>query len=239
VRPELADRRQPWTHDELVAWDQDRRRTFQPIPLGAAATADGRKGVYLGPEVAGDRVTLRHYGAVAVNGVPFVLADPAGLKEGRNVIVLKGGAEPLAVSRTLPQSVDVPVNQPAGRLHLLGAVAGWGWPAVRIKETVLTILVHYEGGAQDRIHLVNGVDIADHAGANDVPGSARTSLVQRGQLRYLWRDLAQPGRKVERLTFTSSSGDVAPMVAALTMEAPNSTGHLAPPPLSGGPATKR
>jgi mono/diheme cytochrome c family protein len=235
VRPELTDRKQPWTHDELIAWDRDRRKTFRPISLGDAATADGRKGVYLGPEVAGDRVTLRHHGEVAVNGVPFVLPDPTGLKNGRNVIVLKGGAEPSAISRTMPQTVEVAVNQPAGRLHLLGAVAGWGWPAVRTKETLLTISVHYEGGSTDRIELVNGVDIADHAGSHDVPGSARTSLVQRGQLRYLWRDLTQPGRKVERLTLSSSGGDPAPMVAALTMEVPNSAGHLAPPPLSGGP----
>jgi hypothetical protein len=173
-----------------------------------------------------------------VNGVPFVLPNPAGQKEGRNVIVLKGGVTATAVSRTMPQSVDVPVNQPAGRLHLLGAVAGWGWPAVGMKETLLTISVHYEGGIEDRIDLVNGVDIADHAGSIDVPGSARTSLVQRGQLRYLWRDLARPGRKVKRLTLTNAGDGPAPMVAALTMEMPNSAGQLAPPPLSGGPASE-
>ncbi len=239
VRPELASRSQPWTHEELVAWDHARRKTFQSLALGAAATADGRKGVYLGPAVAGDRVSLRRQGEVAVNGVPFLLPDPADLKSGRNVIVLQGGVDPAAVSRTMPASVEVPVSQPAGRLHLLGAVAGWGWPAVGAKEKVLTILIHYADGANELIELVNGVDIADHAGLIDVPGSARTSLVERGQLRYLWRDLGRPGRKVERLTLRSAGGGPAPMIAALTMETPGADGKLAPPPAVGGAATTR
>src|SRR4029077_6115128 len=102
-------------------------------------------------------------------------------------IVLKGGAAPNAISQTMPQSVDVPVNQPAGRLHLLGAVAGWGWPATRDKEPALAITIHYEGGATQRIELINGIDISDHVGSIEVPGSVRTSLVNNGQMRYLWR----------------------------------------------------
>ena len=236
VRPELSGRTSPWTHDELSAWDRDRRKAFRPILPGAAATADGRKGVYLSTKAVGDQVSFRRFGEVAVNGVPFVLPDPASLDGGRNVIVLRGGARPEAVSRTMPLSVDVPINQPAGRLHLLGGVAGWGWPATGAKETALTITVHYEDGATERLELVNGVDIADHNGQHDVPGSARTSLVSRGQLRYLWRDLGHPGRQVERLTLTSAGRDPAPLVAALTMEVPGTQGRLAPPPLLGGPA---
>jgi hypothetical protein len=96
--------------------------------------------------------------------------------------------------------------------------------------------VHYEYGPEERIELMNGQDIADHAGPNDVPGSARTSLVTRGQMRYLWRDLGQPGRKVERLALTSAGRNPAPLVAALTMELPEQGGRLAPAPVVGGPA---
>jgi len=238
VRAAVADRSEPWTHDELLAWDQERRRAFHPIPLGSAASADGRKGVYLGSEVTSDQVLLRRYGEVAVNGVPFVLPDPGLLEGGRNVVVLRGGADPDAVSKTMPLSATIPVNQPAGRLHLLGAVAGWGWPATAARETALTVVVHYEGGAEERIELVNGVDIADHADSTDVPGSVRTSLVSRGQLHYLWRDLGQPGRQIERLRLVSANGNPVPLVAALTMEWPEPTGRLAPPPLLGGPAPK-
>lgn len=238
VRPELTGRHQPWTRDELVAWDRERRQAFRPLPLGAAATADGRKGVYLGPEVAGDRVSLRRHGEVAVNGVPFILPDPANVSGGRNVIVLRGGAEPAAVSRTMPSSVDIPANLAAGRLHLLGAVAGWGWPAVRAQDTVLTITVRYADGGEERIEFVNGVDIADHAGPVDVPGSIRTSLVERGQMRYLWRNLGRPGQRVERLTLASPGRGPAPLVAAVTMEEPGRDGRLGPPPVLGGPSTR-
>jgi mono/diheme cytochrome c family protein len=236
VRKSIADREQPWTHEELIAWQQARAKDFHPIPFGAAATADGRKGLYLAADVAGDRVPLRKYGGVQINGVPFSLPDPAGLKSGANLIVLKGGNTPNTISQTMPQSVDLPVNRPAGRLHLLGAVAGWGWPATRTKEPALEITVHYQGGASEKIELINGIDIADHAGPNEVPGSVRTSLVHKGQMRYLWRNLGQPGRIVERITLSSFSKSFAPMVAAMTMESPGGENRLAPPPLSGGPS---
>lgn len=121
-------------------------------------------------------------------------------------------------------------------MHLLGAVAGWGSPATRTKETALTLVVHYKGGAEERIELVNGVDITDHAGLVDVPGSARTSLVSRGQLRYLWRDLGQPGRNVERLSLISAGRKPAPLVAAVTIELPDAGSRLAPGPILGGAA---
>lgn len=236
VRKSIADREQPWTHDELVAWQQARAKNFHPIPFGSAATADGRKGVYLAADVPGDRVPMRKYGTVHIDGVPFSLPDPSGSKGGNNLIVLKGGATAKAISQSMPQSVEIPVHQPAGRLHLLGAVAGWGWPVARAKEPALAITIHYQGGASEKIELINGVDIADHVGPIEVPGSVRTSLVNNGQMRYLWRNLRQPGRTVERITLSSFAQSLAPLVAALTMESPEGDLRLAPPPLSGGPA---
>jgi mono/diheme cytochrome c family protein len=235
VRKTIADRQQPWTHDELIAWQQARAKNFHPIPFGAAATADGRKGLYMTAEAAGDRVSLRKHGTALINGVPFSLPDPANHKGGANVIVLKGGAEPKALSQTMPQSVDLPVNQPAGRLHLLGGVGGWGWPATQSQEPALSITIHYRGGESEKIELLNGIDIADHIRPVDVPGSIRTSLVAKGQLRYLHRDLKHPGQIIERITLASFGKSVAPMVAGLTLESPDSEGKLAPPPLFGGP----
>jgi len=48
-------------------------------------------------------------------------------------------------------------------------------------------------------------------------------------MRYLWRDLQQPGRLVERITLSSFAKSFAPMVSALTMESPGSDQRLAPP----------
>jgi hypothetical protein len=42
---------------------------------------------------------------------------------------------------------------------------------------------------------------------------------------------------VERITLSSFAKSVAPMVAALTMEAPEKDQQLAPPPFAGGPAS--
>ena len=105
---------------------------------------------------------------------------------------------------------------------------------MQAKEAVLIVTVHYAGGGEERIELVNGVDVADHNGQIDVPGSARTSLVARGQMRYLWRDLGRPGVRVEKLTLSSPGGGPAPMVAALTLEVPEGSGRLASAPVIGG-----
>jgi type 1 glutamine amidotransferase/mono/diheme cytochrome c family protein len=236
VRHELADRKQPWSHDELLTWAKQRAESFHPIAFANAATADGRQGVYLSKEVAMDRVSLKQHGRIRVNDVPFVLPNPAKIDGGKNVIVLKGGASASALSRTLPQSVELPVNQPGGRLHLLGAVAGWGWPAMKEQEPLLTITVHYSGGSTEIITLTNGIDIADHAGPVEVPGSAATGLVAKGQMRYLWRDLTKPGQKIDKLTLASFGKKAAPLIAAITLEAPAANGKLAPPPPIGGPA---
>jgi len=236
VRHELADRKQPWTHDEVVTWAKGRAESFHPISLVTAATADGRQGVYLAKETAMDRVSLKQHGRIRVNDVPFMLPNPAKLGGGKNVIVMQGGAAASAISRTMPSSVELPVNQPGGRLHLLGAVAGWGWPAMKEKEPLLTITVHYRDGSTEAITLTNGIDIADHAGPVEVPGSAATGLVAKGQMRYLWRDLAKSGQHIEKITLASFGRKAAPLIAALTLESPGADGKLAPPPPVGGPA---
>jgi type 1 glutamine amidotransferase/mono/diheme cytochrome c family protein len=236
VRHELAERKQPWTHDELLTWAKQRTASFHPIAFDTAATADGRQGVYLSKEVAMDRVSLKQHGRTRVNDVPFVLPNPAKLSGGKNVIVLQGGASASALSRSMPSIIELPVNQPGGRLHLLGAVAGWGWPAMKEKEPLLTLTVHYRDGSAETITLTNGIDIADHAGPVEVPGSVATGLVAKGQMRYLWRDLAKPGLRIDKITLTSFGKKAAPLVAALTLESPAADGKLAPPPPTGGPA---
>lgn len=234
LMPEGFEALPPETLRDLIAYLQSGSSRYHAIPFGVAATADGSRGVYLARDVEIDRVNLRKYGIAEFEGVRFSLPDPASLASGKNVIVLKGGAEGRAVSQTMPSSVELPVHLAAGRLHLLGAVAGWGWPATDAKDPLIKITIHYEGGEKEDIELRNGVDIADHAGPVDVPGSARTDLTSRGQMRYLWRDLTYPGRLVDHFTLTSFARRPAPMIAALTMESVGSNGKLLPPPKSGG-----
>ncbi|GAA5126055.1 ThuA domain-containing protein [Luteolibacter yonseiensis] len=221
---------------DLISYLRAGEQRFHILTFGKAATADGSKGVYLAKDVGGDRVGLKRFGTVEERGVPFQLQDPAIAAGGKNVIVLKGGARGDALSLTMPGSVELPANVAAGRLHLLGAVAGWGFPAVQGHDPLMTIKIGYADGTSEDIVLSNGVDIADHVAGVDVPGSARTDLTDHGQVRYLWRDLKKPAVLISKITLTSPGTASAPMVAAITLESPAKDGKMSPAPAQGGPA---
>ncbi len=220
---------------DLIAYLRSGDQRFHTLPFGKAATADGSRGVYLSRETEGDRVTLKKYGLVEERGVPFQLQDPATAPDGKNVIVLKGGMDPRAVSKTMPQRVEIPVGFAAGRIHLLGAVAGWGFPAANDRDPLVEITVYYSGGTSEKIVLRNGIDFADHAMRIDVAGSAWTDLVSRGQMRYLWRDLKQPAATIEKIVLASADRPAAPMIAAITFESADKEGKMKPAPAEGGP----
>ncbi|MES2658605.1 MAG: PVC-type heme-binding CxxCH protein [Verrucomicrobiota bacterium] len=221
---------------DLISYLRSGEQRFHILTFGKAATADGSKGVYLSKETAGDSVGLKRFGMVEERSVPFQLQDPATAPGGKNVIVLKGGAVRDALSQTMPKMVELPANVQAGRLHLLGAVAGWGFPAVQGRDPLLTITVEYSDGTSEDLVFRNGVDIADHALAVDVPGSVRTGLVSHGQLRYLWRDLKRPTATISKIILSSAGNACAPMVASITLESPGKDGRMAPAPAEGGPS---
>jgi len=221
---------------DLIAYLRSGEQRYHTLPFGKAATADGSRGLYLSHDTPGDDVGLKRYGLVEERGVPFHLQDPAATSGGKNVIVLKGGMDPRAVSLTMPRAVEIPVGLSAGRLHLLGAVAGWGFPAVSDRDPLLKIAVHYADGSSEDLVFRNGVDIADHVRGVEVPGSASTDLTSHGQLRYLWRNLKKPSAVVEKLVLTSADKTPAPLVAAITLESPGKDGAMPAAPPQGGPA---
>ncbi|MCW1884419.1 ThuA domain-containing protein [Luteolibacter flavescens] len=221
---------------DLITYLRSGEQRFHTVSFGKAATADGSRGVYLAQDTPSDRVGLKRYGLIEERGVPFQLSDPLTTAGGKNVIVLKGGMEDRAVSRTMPEKIEIPVNAAAGRIHVLGGVAGWGFPVMQEKEPLVTIGVHYAGGGVEEIALRNGVEFADHAGRIDVPGSAWADLVSHGQIRYLWRDLKKKDGVIEKLVLTSGNKIAAPMIAAITLESASSDGKLAAQPVDGGPA---
>jgi putative membrane-bound dehydrogenase-like protein len=221
---------------DLIAYLRSGEQRFHTIPFGKSATADGSRGVYLSHETAGDSIGIKHYGLAEERGVPFHLQDPATAPGGKNVIVLKGGMALEAVSHSMPKQVEIPVNLAAGRLHLLGAVAGWGFPANTDRDPLAKIAVVYADGSKEDLVFRNGIDFADHAGRIDVPGSVWTNLTSHGQMRYLWRDLKNSTGVIEKLVITSADKVPAPMIAAITLESPDKDGHMAADPAEGGPA---
>ncbi|RYD24774.1 MAG: c-type cytochrome, partial [Verrucomicrobiaceae bacterium] len=222
---------------DLVAYLRSGEQRFHSLSFGKAATADGSRGVYMAADVSGDRVGIRKYGLVEERGIPFQLVDPA--ISGKSVIVLKGGARGDALSNTMPMRVEIPVNQAAGRLHLLGAVAGWGFPAVVERIPLVKIEIVHNDGTSEMIVLTNGVEIADHVAGVDVAGSARTALADHGQVRYLWRDLEKPTVPIEKIIISSTASAPAPMIAAITLESPAKDGSMPPAPSEGGPSASK
>ncbi|MES2477343.1 MAG: PVC-type heme-binding CxxCH protein [Verrucomicrobiota bacterium] len=221
---------------DLIAYLRSGEQRFHTLSFGKAATADGSQGVYQARDLISDSVGLKSYGLVEEQGIPFQLQDPTTASGGKSVIVLKGGLNRDAVSQTMPQQIEIPVNLAAGRIHLLGAVAGWGFPAVQEKMPILTATVAYTDGSTEELVFSNGIDIADHAGPVDVPGSARTGLTHHGQIRYLWRDLKKPTATISTIVLSSASNACAPMVAAITLESPSKDGRMSPAPAVGGPS---
>ncbi|QJE95935.1 PVC-type heme-binding CxxCH protein [Luteolibacter luteus] len=222
----------------LVAYLRSGEQRYHTVSFGSAATADGSRGVYLSQDAEVDKVSIKKYGLIEERGVPFHLPDPSSTASGKNVIVLKGGMGPEVFSQTMPKQVEIPVNLAAGRLHLLGAVAGWGYPVANDHDPLVKIAVRYADGSTEDLVFRNGIDFADHFNRVDVPGSAWTDLTRRGQMRYLWRDLKKPSAVIEKLVITSADRQAAPMIAAITLESPNKEGAMAAPPADGGPAEK-
>ena len=221
---------------DLVTYLRSGEQRFHTVSFGSAATADGSRGVYLAKNIPTDAVGIKRYGMVEERGIPFHLPDPAATSGGKNVIVLKGGMARDAVSQTMPKLVEIPVNLAAGRLHLLGAVAGWGFPVANDHDPLVKFSVRYADGSSEELIFRNGIDFADHAARVDVPGSVWTDVTRHGQMRYLWRDLKKPSAVIEKLVISSADKIAAPMIAAITLESPDKEGAMAEPPAEGGPA---
>jgi uncharacterized protein len=192
---------------------------YRILDLTTAFTADTSRGIYMSAESRDESLRFRKWGTIKHREVPFDIVNPQRTRTGRNVIVLEGGA---GMARSYPREVEVKVGLPVARLHILGGVAGWGYPAGERGAPAAHIRVHFDSGATEEFVLRNGVEIADYIAPIDVPGSEALEnldelLLQGRQVRYLARTLATRG-KVEKLTLSSVGGAVAPTFVAITAE---------------------
>lgn len=190
---------------------------YRILDLAGAFTANSGRGLYTTPEQEDDTVTFRSYGMKRVEDIPFDIISPD--KAVANVIVLKGGAPESYSRRTLPKRVEVKVGVAAAKLHFVGAVAGWGYPAVSDKVPTVKMTAMFEGGATQEIILKNGVEIADYRGRPDVPGSKGLPSWTKGpgQIRWFSKNITKPG-VIEKLVIESYDNHVAPTFFAITAE---------------------
>ena len=227
---------------DLLAYICADEMRFRMLDLTPAFTANSSRGLYITPDNPDDSITFRSYGLKKVEDIPFDVVSPQ--KAVANVVVLRGGAADAWSRKSLPQKVSVKVGVPASRFHILGGVAGWGYPAVGDdKLPVLKLTAHFTGGATQEIVLRNGQEIADYRGAPDVPGSKALPQFTRGagQIRWHTVELKPGAGVVETLSLESYDNEVAPTLFSITAEiggAPRAGAKPAAPDAAAAPAVK-
>jgi hypothetical protein len=83
----------------------------------------------------------------------------------------------------------------------------------------MTVRLHYEDGKTEDHELKNGEHFADYIRRVDVPGSKYAFGLQGKQIRYL---VITPRRTetIKQVEFVKGPDDTAPVVMAVTVEAP-------------------
>ena len=99
---------------------------YRVIDLHQAFSASTSRGLWNSADAKDESLLFRKFGLVKVDGIPFEIVNPQKVGDGKNIIVLKGGA---GVAKTMPQRVEVGnIGVKAARLHFLGGVGGWAYP---------------------------------------------------------------------------------------------------------------
>ncbi|RMF41177.1 MAG: glycosyl hydrolase [Planctomycetota bacterium] len=188
---------------------------YVALPLAEVATAVSTTGLFHEGDDGPDRIVLPAWGPREVHGVPFLLVDPQG-KTKPNIILLHGPRGTLPP--TMPRSVKLPVNSHVRRLHMLGGISGWGYPAHREKSTSLIVRFHYADGTTEDHPLLNSVHFADYIRRVDVPGSEFAFFAQGQQVRYLSVAPHRTEMTVREVELIKGDDPTAPIVLAMTIE---------------------
>jgi serine/threonine protein kinase len=189
---------------------------YLPLPLDGAVTSSSARGLFDDSGREEDKLIFPTWGPQRACGVPFYVMNPlAGWAN--NVIVLHSRHG--AISQRMPRSVSVACNRPARRIHLLGGVSAWGYPLGEKGTVSLIVRLHYADGQVEQHPLRNGIHYGDHVQIVDLPESQLALRLGENQVRYL---AIRPGRAemIARIEFVKGSDESAPVVVAVTVEAP-------------------
>ena len=210
------------------------------LDLSEGVTADSRKGIYISPDATDQTLRFRKFGDLTANGVPFRVINPASHPRQRNLIVLKGGPGQV-FSRSFPREVTLPVGVAAHRLHLLGAVAGWGSVGDGRTPAMSLEIRHIDGSVQ-KANFNARRDFVDYIDPGlEAPGSRQAKgLLHANQVRTLAVDILSRA-PIAAIVLRSPDNTVVPTTAAISLEteppaSPATTaGTPPPPPPSFGP----
>jgi uncharacterized protein len=193
-----------------------KRGTFVPLSLEKVATAVSTKGMFTNENNEAERLVFPDWGPKTVQGVPFSLIDPQGSRV-PNVVMLHGPQGSLP--QKMPKSVSLSMGSPIKALHILGGVAGWGFPAGGKGSTSMIVRFTYQDGKTEDHALVNGEHVADYIRRVDVPGSEFAFDLAGRQLRSLRVSPHRPDGIVS-IDLVKGNDATAPIVMALTAEMP-------------------
>jgi putative membrane-bound dehydrogenase-like protein len=179
------------------------------------------------------RYAPARYGVVPLEGVPFEFLDPKRTDSGNNVLTLKGGLNPDWESKLRkPQRVEIRVNAIVQRVHVLGGIAGWGYPYIKEPKPIVKWTWRFADGTSEEHVLHNGVEFADWIGHFDVPGSdfVEGALAEQswGQLRR-FAVAPKSVKLVDRIVLESFDNELAPTFVALTAELPGAPARVEKP----------
>lgn len=189
--------------------------SFVPLGLESVANVVTTEGMFTNRGNRRERLVLDGYGPKVVEGVPFVLIDPAGTSV-KNAIMLHGTNGPFAPQ--MPKSVSIRCKMAATKIHILGGVAGWAPQSPSNDGESLIVRLHYAGGNTEDHPLVSGQHIADYIDRFDVPQSSfALPASDGGQVRYL---AIQPQRNemIDTIELVKPDHQSAPLVLAITAE---------------------
>src|SRR5262245_15227696 len=116
------------------------RGKYLPLDIRKAATAVSTRGMFYDENSPVERLVFRDWTPKTVDGVPFLLVDPQGIRV-RNAILLYGphGEFP----PRMPHSVELPCHAPARAIHFLSGVSGWGFPGGEKGSVSMIVRLHY------------------------------------------------------------------------------------------------
>ena len=194
---------------------------FRIVDLLPVYTASTVKGLY-DPKREPRSLPILKFGMQNVEGIPFLIADPARSLNGNNALVLKGGKPDWVCKTEMPKRVEIPVGFAFEKLHVLGGIALGGTPdPARRPQPAVKLTFCFADGKESIQMLQDGVHFADWSRRVDVKGSRYAEGLlepgKRGQLRWF---TLQPGRGeiVHHLVVESEDSTLAPTFVSMTAE---------------------
>ena len=189
---------------------------YIPIDLRKIATIVSTKPMFYGTSPA-ERLIFPDWKAKVFQDIPFLLVDPQGERL-PNVVMLHGpnGKYP----PTMPKQVEFPVNSPAAKIHVLGGIGGWSFPADNRQSTSVIMKIVYTDGESEGHELKNGVHFADYIRRIDVPGSQFAYDLNGQQIRYFSVVPKRNDVPVQKVELIKGQDSTSPIFVALTIETP-------------------